>query len=275
MVRITNLRLAAVVTAIAMLVEAFANHLPALGVVCGLALALWLPGYAMVVALFPPGAMRGPERLLLALGLSVVIAILGGLVLNLFPFGLRTLSWAILLGGTALCALLIAWIRGHEVDLFEDESYIRGPRKVQWLLFGGAFALVAAASIVAILGAEAQYSGSAAQLWMLPGAVVDGKQTVTIGVDNLEATPLQGTIVVTLGGQVIDEPPSLTLDAGARWQVTLAAPVVNGAEPQLLEVQLTGTGISTALTRHVSIWVAPAPTQSTALPTQTAQATKP
>ncbi|MDQ6673875.1 MAG: DUF1616 domain-containing protein, partial [Chloroflexota bacterium] len=60
-------------------------------------LVLVLPGYALVRALLPARPRRLAELLLLSLGSSLAIAVLGGLVLNLTPWGIRAESWAVFL----------------------------------------------------------------------------------------------------------------------------------------------------------------------------------
>jgi hypothetical protein len=265
-VKVTNLHLAITATVIATTVGVTGAYVPVLSVVCGIALTLVIPGYALGAALFRPGTLGTLERLLISVGMSVALAVLGGLALNLLPVGLQTVSWSLLLGGVALLALLVALIRRHATPLEPLDLHLR---PIQMALLGGALTLMLAAAIISILGAAAQYSGSAAQLWMLPGAVVNEQQTVTIGVDNLGATPLEGSLLVTLGGQVLETLPPLTLDSGAKWQSTLTLPRVSGTSPVLLEVQLQGIGISTSLTRHVSLWLTPTGVVATASPAQT------
>jgi len=58
--------------------------------VLGTVLVLFLPGYALVEALYPRGDELSPlERLALSIGLSLALVPLVGLVLNYTPFGIR------------------------------------------------------------------------------------------------------------------------------------------------------------------------------------------
>src|SRR5438874_6431419 len=86
-----------------------AGNMP--GRIFTLPLALVLPGYALISALFPKRELGGSERVVFSVGLSLIIVILGGLVLNLTPFGLRTNSWAVYLGAITLGASGVALIR--------------------------------------------------------------------------------------------------------------------------------------------------------------------
>jgi uncharacterized membrane protein len=63
-------------------------------VAVGLVLTLFVPGYAVVAALYPEastveGGLDGLERLVFAVGASVVVVPLVGLVLNFTPWGVR------------------------------------------------------------------------------------------------------------------------------------------------------------------------------------------
>lgn len=81
-------------------------------IVFGVLLALVLPGYALSAAAFRMRSVRTAERAALTLGLSLSVAILGGLVLDALPSGLETDTWLFLLGGVTVTASVIAlWRR--------------------------------------------------------------------------------------------------------------------------------------------------------------------
>src|SRR5262245_29747154 len=70
----------------------------------GALLGLVLPGYALVRAMFPYGRTDPFERVALILGVSVSVAISGGFLLHLLPFGLSAGSWGLLLAGITVAA---------------------------------------------------------------------------------------------------------------------------------------------------------------------------
>src|SRR5690242_5859529 len=81
-------------------------------VVFGVLLALVLPGYALSAAVFRMRSVRAAERAALTLGISLSVAVLGGLVLDALPSGLETQTWLFLLGGVTVTASVIAlWRR--------------------------------------------------------------------------------------------------------------------------------------------------------------------
>jgi hypothetical protein len=81
-------------------------------IVFGVLLALVLPGYALSAAVFRMRSVRTAERAALTLGISLSVAVLGGLVLDALPSGLETQTWLFLLGGVTVIASVIAlWRR--------------------------------------------------------------------------------------------------------------------------------------------------------------------
>lgn len=108
----------------------------------GLAFVLFVPGYALVAALFPeagesagpdstsdaaedhersrtvspPTAIGGPERAVLSLGSSVAIVSLAGLALNYTPWGVRLGPVLLAVSGAALGATAIAAARRRELS---------------------------------------------------------------------------------------------------------------------------------------------------------------
>lgn len=90
-------------------------------VIAGLAIILFLPGYTLVNSLFPRKGELDPQfdfvyRAVLGMGLSIVIAILVGFILNAFsteahPYVTEGPLWAILLSLTG-AFVLVGWLRG-------------------------------------------------------------------------------------------------------------------------------------------------------------------
>ena len=107
----------------------------ALRILLGLPLALFLPGYALVAALFPGTADRtredtndaggreatwlprpgegidGLDRIVLSLGLSAVVTPLTGFVLNYTPWGIRPVPVVASLAGFVVVASVVAALR--------------------------------------------------------------------------------------------------------------------------------------------------------------------
>jgi Predicted membrane protein len=79
--------------------------------VLGTVFVLFLPGYALVEALYPRGDELSPlERLALSIGLSLALVPLVGLLLNYTPFGIRLYPVLASLSLLTLCLTFIgAW----------------------------------------------------------------------------------------------------------------------------------------------------------------------
>jgi uncharacterized membrane protein len=69
---------------------------------------LLLPGWAITAALLPEKVFGFWERLAIAVGLSIAIAMLTGLLLHLTPWGIQTGVWWSLMAGITLIAGLVA-----------------------------------------------------------------------------------------------------------------------------------------------------------------------
>ena len=81
--------------------------------VFGSALVLFLPGYALIEALYPKRELDELTRFALSIGLSLALVPLTGLVLNYTPFGIRLLPVTISIAGLTLALALAALYRKH------------------------------------------------------------------------------------------------------------------------------------------------------------------
>ncbi|MEK6276808.1 MAG: DUF1616 domain-containing protein [Actinomycetota bacterium] len=161
-------------------------------------LALLLPGYAISAAAFGPRP-PGPVRLLaLSLGLSLITLVLGTLVLNYAPGGLRAGSWAALLVLVVLVGCVVAAVRRGEAP----SGRFRWPRprltrSEGGLLLGAALAF-AAAGVISSTALPAKNAEGYTRLWMLPasGAEASG---VRVGVINQEHDTVAYRLEVQLG----------------------------------------------------------------------------
>lgn len=91
--------------------------------ILGLPLVLFLPGYALIAALFPAKSdLDGIERTALSFGLSIAVVPLIGLGLNYTPWGIRLLPILISLSIFTLAMCGLAYLRRAklpEADAFE------------------------------------------------------------------------------------------------------------------------------------------------------------
>ncbi|MBN2148905.1 MAG: DUF1616 domain-containing protein [Anaerolineales bacterium] len=90
--------------------------LAVLRAILGLAYVLFVPGYALQVALFPQKThLDGPERVALSFGLSIAIVALLALLLDRLPWGIQL--WSIVVSEgllLVLFSLVALWRRGRQ-----------------------------------------------------------------------------------------------------------------------------------------------------------------
>ena len=79
----------------------------------GSVLVLFLPGYALIEALYPKRELDELTRFALSIGLSLALVPLAGLFLNYTPFGIRLIPVAISLAGLTIILQLAALTRKH------------------------------------------------------------------------------------------------------------------------------------------------------------------
>ena len=83
-----------------------------LRILFGVAMVLFIPGYALIAALFPGrGELDGIERVALSFGLSIAVVPLIGLALNYTPWGIRLDPILASLTFFTLAVTLVAWYR--------------------------------------------------------------------------------------------------------------------------------------------------------------------
>lgn len=103
----------------------------AIRVVLGLPLVLFLPGYALIAALFPrKDDLDSIERIALSFGLSIAVVPLLGLALNYTPFGIRLSPVLTVLSVFTISLAVVAYVRRG--PLTEDDRF--------FVDFPGAFA---------------------------------------------------------------------------------------------------------------------------------------
>lgn len=222
-----------------------------------LPLVLVLPGYAMTAALFPRRELGVPERLVFILGLSLVIVILGGLMLNWTPFGLQASSWVVLLSVITLGASAVAVLRRRGQSL-SAQGWLRirnlGLTFRLGLLLGLTAVVLGGAIVLSSIGAAQQSRPGFTQLWILPAS--SSKNTVNLGMSNMELTAMEYRLVVEMDGKVVKVWPSIDLNRDQQWHATLVLPQTgHGGAAQQVEGLLYRANAPNTIYRHVLVWI--------------------
>lgn len=196
-------------------------------------LVFCLPGYAITFALFPRHRFGLVERLLLAISASVSVAIVGGLILNLLPWGLQASSWLVLLSGVTLVAGVVAWMRTPNRPLAASFKVSRLPAYLHTLAAGVGFTvghtlLIGLAALVIGLTWSIAHTPAPAQglqgytlLWLLP-AEANQPPAVRLGIRSSEFMPTNYKLQLTMNQQLVHEWPVITLKPNTEWDGRLA-----------------------------------------------------
>jgi len=226
------------------------------GRIWALPLVLLLPGYALICALFPKETLGVAERFIFSLGLSLSIVIISGLLLNLTPFGLRSLSWAVCLGSVTVIASIIALIRRQgQFNASWVWSGHFGFTFRQGLLLSLALIVVGGAIAISIIGAEQQPYPGFTQLWILPASHASAESVVHLGVKNHESTSMMYRLVVDINGNPIKVWPAIDVNQNDTWQTTLVLPQTAQGSNAKVEALLYREDAPTKVYRDVFLWL--------------------
>jgi uncharacterized membrane protein len=233
------------------------------GVLLAVPLVFMLPGYTLTQVLLRkrparsasstglmPGLKIGRpigavDLLVFSLGLSLVIDVVTGFLLNLLPAGLQWQSWTLSLGCvTEVLTLLAALVRRSQGPPAQEIG--AAGRRVR--LKDGA--LLAPALVVVILALwlsitrPPQPQPSYTQFWMLPASAGNGC-AVQIGVHSFETAPVIYRLEMTSNGQELASWPSITLSTQQEWDrlVPISPVAASGivVDAQLYRLDQPGT----------------------------------
>ena len=206
--------LVCVVLAVGATAATFAGVSPFVRVFLAIPLVLFVPGYALVSAVFPARVLPAVERLLISVGTSIALTILAGLAIAWVGVSLSPESWAAILASVTLALSVVAWIQRLRLGLTGPGLGVaRMPR-------AGVVMVLVAALITAdvLLGsrliATDQQAPPPTQLWMVP---VEGRPNdALIGV-RAGGNPADYRLVISVAGEPIYE-FEIALGAGETWQ---------------------------------------------------------
>lgn len=244
-----------VVAAVALAITG--RNVGAVGVIVGLPLALFVPGYALTTALLPDSLQGQPNKILYSLGISFALTILDGLLLNLTPAGFQSYSWAITLGGLSFVAALAGLARrGRE----RRQPVVSNP--LPSLSLSDVVVLMAAVGV--IVGAylvtrtatlQQQYPGFT-QLWLLRAGPTTQK-SVLVGVRNMEQSSVDYNVELVVGNTLVAQWQSLSLEEGEEWQQVVSLSSQQLPTGSEVEVNLYRNDRPGELYRHTSLYLQP------------------
>lgn len=157
-----------------------------LRVIAALPLTLYLPGFALVAATFDGEELAPLKRVTVEVAASLILLVLGAFVLNIFPFGLTTASWAVLLALFIVLGCFVAARRRGTAKPVK-RSLLDGvarPSTGSALMLAAATLVGAAAIALAQTPLPAKHAEGYTALWMLPTDA--DEEAVAVGVESNE-----------------------------------------------------------------------------------------
>jgi uncharacterized membrane protein len=192
------------------------------------------PGYSVTAALFPR-PLDWADWVLLTPSLAIAVVVLGGLFLNVTPWGLSASSWAVLLFlVTVIACAVAAWRRRRTVAVSLPQAQAYGSLRPRQVLAFTAAALVTGVAIwLARQPVPQQPEQGYALLWALPDPA--GQQAgVHVGVQSLQPTLERYDLRIVADGQTLQQ-LSIDLQPAETWEadISLATPTSGTVEAQL------------------------------------------
>jgi hypothetical protein len=232
-------------------------NVDAIRAVFAVPLCLILPGYAITVATFVRPRLGGQRTVMLTPALSLATLVLGALLLDAVPGGLRLASWTILLLLVVLGACAVAGIRRGGRSLRAERTWRLCIRSTDalWLVL----------ALVGICGALAlsrwplpgKNASGYAQMWMLSNGT-PAAPSVQIGVASNAQHPATYRIALVTGsGKPSVVEPSLTLAPGQQTAITVPLTGIRGPQT-IVTAELFKDGLP-GVYRRVSALISPPP----------------
>jgi hypothetical protein len=165
---------------------ALLSPLPSIALIAAIPLALVLPGYVLTAAIFGRSGPDAPRQALLTLALSLAVLVLGSLLLNYMPGGIRALSWGILLLVVVLASARLAAIRRRPPRKSSRPRRRLSPAPLDAALFAVGGLAAVGAIVVAQIPVTASNADGFTALWMLPSQ--DGERA-RVGISSNEQEP--------------------------------------------------------------------------------------
>ena len=250
--RQSDLFLGIILALVLIILAVLGLHPPIFQAILAIPFVFFVPGNALVRVIFPRDDLKWMERFLLAIGLSLGVTILSGLVLNITPWGLQADSWLLILSAFTLEASGIAIGRRWRMPA----SVTTLPRFYFPLRQIG---LLGLATVLIVFALKLTFTPRAAEgiqgytsLWILPEAE-SNPASLIIGIHSQESAPTQYVLQITFNGQLLQEWSAISLAPGEQNLKSISRP----AESGLIDATLYRADSLGSVYRRVSITLNP------------------
>lgn len=237
-----------------------------LSIPVAIALLFFVPGHTVMGLLVAPsnssfsGRSRAAgldnlDRVIISIALSLALGALGGVLLNLTPWGLTATSWEVYFTAITIIAGVPVLLRRRAIRLSPAPAAAarRLPFSLQeGILFGFAVILVLAAVGIARVGAQQQYFPGFTQLWIRHL----GTNDVRLAVRNRDHHINEYSLRVALDRRQVTIWHLIVLKPGQKWARDLALPGPRTKSAHL-KATLNLYGSSQSPYRYVNVLVPP------------------
>lgn len=223
---------------------------------------LFIPGYALLSALFPKqDALGMVERIALSFGLSIAIIPLLGLALNYTPWGLRLTPILITVAAFIFAASLAGIVRQQLLPADQRFSITLGwsgsaiaqmNAGTRILVILVCLAVAALAGLIIYSVVSLPSSPQPTEFYILdsggkaenyPHQVKAGETVnITVTVINHEAAPTAYLVRVTCAGATLGEVPTGKLAPGEKWAEQVSFKLPSKGQDQKVDFQLYNDG---------------------------------
>lgn len=223
-------------------------------VIAALPLTLYLPGFALVAAGFDGEDLAPLKRLTIEVAASLIVLVLSAFFLNIFPFGLTTASWAVLLALLVILGCLVAARRrgraeGRRGPLLAP--FERPPARAVVMLAAAVLIGVAAVAL-AQKPLPAKHADGYTALWMLP---TDAREeAVVVGVQSNEQHPASYRLRISTRGDSQSRTYPVKLDPGEEKTFDVEVPPRSTGSTHVV-ASLYRAGRPDDLFRRVTRWL--------------------
>ena len=230
--------------------------------VLGLPMVLFLPGYALIAALFPAkDDLDGIERIALSFGLSIAVVPLIGLGLNYTPWGIRLIP---ILVSLSLFTIILSFIAIYRRNILGENAFVIPFREIYDSIISEltskpesrldrilsiilVISILASVVTLAYVVVTPKQGEKFTEFYILgPEGMADGYNTelvkgdsvdVIIGIVNHEYETVNYSIAIRLDNDTIEMPESLrhiSLSHNRAWQKPVEfIPAVKGSDMKL------------------------------------------
>jgi hypothetical protein len=228
-----------------------------LQIIAGILLTLILPGYAVTTFIFSfDNRLRNADRILITLGMSIILDILAGLILDLFPSGLNTISWVLFLGIIVIVLNGLTVLRKRS----GDNNYFKAIQEKIIISRFSFFTLITILISIIIIfsaieinrvGALNQPKAHFTQLWIRP-LVQPDFNVISIGITSFEETGTEFKLQALIDGRIVKEWNQINLDPNQEWENSLI--ITSSVSVHKIEARLFRSGEVGSPYRSVFLW---------------------